>query len=400
MSDDAERLHSGEAWRDFCRRLEASGEAILGAADEPRARAEGYRALTRLLVYATQLEVEAGDPLFPSFVRHQDPHNQWGGPNPDNVYLRAHVDPAHAYRVFARDARGLRQAIFSLHEGDMALREYGVYGERALDDLAPAADGSLELWISAEERPGNWIPMHPQARLFTIRVYQPDWERDAAPAFHIERVGAEGVPRPPLDPAALARALERSVRWVEASAAYWSALHRRRLGACHAERRRPAARGGRRRRRHRLRPLLLGAGRGRGAAARARAARGGLLELRRAHAALARVRRLRPAADESQRSAGARRRRRAGARGRGPSRSGRPQLDRHRRATARHARLPLRARAGCSRAAGRTAAARRAAREASRGPPRGRARGAPARPRAPPGARLAALPLMAWRHYL
>ena len=50
-----------------------------GSADNP---------LTRLLVYATQLEIEAGDPLFPSFVRHQDPHNQWGGPNPDNVYLQ------------------------------------------------------------------------------------------------------------------------------------------------------------------------------------------------------------------------------------------------------------------------------------------------------------------------
>ncbi len=112
MSDDAARLLSGEAWRDFCRRLEAAGEALLDDPfpDDPRTRAEGFRSLTRLLVYATQLEIEAGDPLFRSFVRHQDPYNQWGGPNPDNVYLRANVDPRESYRVWTNDVRGVRQA--------------------------------------------------------------------------------------------------------------------------------------------------------------------------------------------------------------------------------------------------------------------------------------------------
>lgn len=224
MSDEAEHLTSGEAWRDFCRRLEAVGESLLGEAypDDPRSRAEGFRALTRLLVYATQQEIEAGDPLYPSFVRHQDPYNQWGGPNPDNVYLRANVDPEQSYRVWTRDARGLRQAIFSLHEGDMQLGEYGVFGERSLDALELGADGGLELWLSPRKQAGNWIPMDPKARIFTIRSYVADWERDAAPLFQIERVGAEGVPRPPLEPGALARSLARSMRWVEASAAFWN----------------------------------------------------------------------------------------------------------------------------------------------------------------------------------
>ncbi|MGI9590240.1 MAG: DUF1214 domain-containing protein [Myxococcota bacterium] len=224
MSDDAARLLSGEAWRDFCRRLEATGEAILGEAypDDPRTRAEGYRALTRLLVYSTQLEIEAGDPLFPSFVRHQDPHNQWGGPNPDNVYLRANIDPGESYRVWADDVRGVRQAIFSLHQGDMQLREYGVYGECSLDQLERRPDGGLELWLSPEDGPGNRIRMDPRARIFTIRIYQADWGADAAPPFQIERVGAEGVPRPVLTPEAVARGLDRSMRWVEASAAFWN----------------------------------------------------------------------------------------------------------------------------------------------------------------------------------
>jgi hypothetical protein len=226
MSDAATALIDGSAWRAFCRRLEAIGERIQGEgfSADPRARSEGYRAMTRWLVYAVQQEIEAGDPRFPGFVSHQNPWNQWGGPNPDNVYLRANVDPKLAYRVWTRDARGLRQAIFSLHEGDMQLSEYGVFGERSLDQLPLAADGSLEIWLNPRGTTprGHCIELDPRARIFTIRLYQSDWERDALPIFQIERVGAEGEPRPLLDPAALFAGLERAARWVEASVDYWN----------------------------------------------------------------------------------------------------------------------------------------------------------------------------------
>ncbi|MGY8805453.1 MAG: hypothetical protein ACKVK6_14590, partial [bacterium] len=89
-NDQAKKL-LGESWRDFCDRLKASGEAILGEGFPEAAgdRAEGMRWLSRLVVHATQMEVEAGDTQYPFFIRYETPHNQWGGPNPDNVYLRA-----------------------------------------------------------------------------------------------------------------------------------------------------------------------------------------------------------------------------------------------------------------------------------------------------------------------
>ena len=92
----AEQLLTGEAWRNWCDRLKQVGEAILAPdfPDAPKDRAEGFRWLTRLIVHATQMEVEAGDPLFPQFIRYETPPNEWGGPNPDNIYLRANVDPA------------------------------------------------------------------------------------------------------------------------------------------------------------------------------------------------------------------------------------------------------------------------------------------------------------------
>ena len=224
MADDSERLISGEAWRDFCDRLKAAGDAILadGFPTDPADRAEGFRWLTRLVTHATQLEVEAGDPQYPFFIRYETPHNQWGGPNPDNTYQRANVDPASSYRIWA-DVRGVRQAIFSLNEGEMQLGELGVWSERSLDQLEVDDDGLLEIFLSPEQQPKNWMPSQPGGRLFTIRIYQSDWERDAAPAFHIERIGMQGVPRPFLTAAFMTRALDRSATWVERTATFWNA---------------------------------------------------------------------------------------------------------------------------------------------------------------------------------
>lgn len=241
MGTPTDTAPPAEAWRTFCRRLEAAGEAIVadGFPTSPRDRAEGFRWLSRLAVHALQLEMEAGDTRHPDFIRYETPHNQWGGPNPDNIYLRANVDPASSYRVWA-DVTGVRQAIFSLNEGEMQFGELGVYGECSLDQLEVGADGRLEILLSPEEAPGgtgqaeqsdlpdlqsqprNRLPMHSQGRLLTIRIFQSDWELDAAPVFHIERVGAEGIPRPPLSREFVARALDRAASWVEKTATFWN----------------------------------------------------------------------------------------------------------------------------------------------------------------------------------
>jgi len=216
-------LLSGDAWRGFCVRLTALGERILEE-DFPadsRGRAEGFRSLTRLLVYAIQMELESGDPRHPVFYRYEDRLTQWGGPNPDNLYLRATIDPAESYRVWG-NAGGVRQAIFSLHEGDMQLEEYGVYSERSLDELDIGPDGELEIRIAPEAQKGNWIETHPQARILMVRVYLSDWAKDSVPVFHIERVGGQGEPPPPLEPARVARALDRAANWVEKSVVYWN----------------------------------------------------------------------------------------------------------------------------------------------------------------------------------
>jgi len=63
-------------------------------------RALCARHLARQLVMALQAELEFGDVATPAFHRYEEPWVQWGGPNPDNLYARAAIDPAATYRVF------------------------------------------------------------------------------------------------------------------------------------------------------------------------------------------------------------------------------------------------------------------------------------------------------------
>ena len=213
----------GAAWAAWCAQLAELGASLTDERfpQDDFGRAEGFRHLARQAVLALQGELEHADPLHPSFHRYEEPWAQWGGPNPDNVYLRAAIDPTATYRLWA-DVAGLRQAIFSLVDGDMHLERFGVFGERTLDELTVQHDGLLEVWISPTEHAGNWIPSDPAARYVLVRQFQPDWERDPIAHFGIERSDTRGlVPEPPT-PETVAAAFTRATGWVTASLDYWA----------------------------------------------------------------------------------------------------------------------------------------------------------------------------------
>lgn len=219
MVDD---LDVTSAWRSFCERLADVGERF-AAEPFPVAeadRAECTRHLARQVVMALQGELEHGDPTDPTFHRYEEPWVQWGGPNPDNVYTRAAIDPAATYRV-SGNVNGVRSALFSLVDGDMHLGQFGVFGECALADLVVGADGSFELWISPDRCDGNWIESHPNTRMVLIRQYLCDWERDRAATLGIERADIRGIPQRALTAPDVVSALDRAATWVEQSIDFW-----------------------------------------------------------------------------------------------------------------------------------------------------------------------------------
>jgi len=212
-----------EAWQEFCTALLAAGERITGGGypTEPVDRAEGFRHLGRLAVMALQSHVEFGNVDFPAFHRYDDDAVKWGGPNVDNQYLRARIDPTGEYRVVG-DVTGVRDLIVSTHEGDMALEQYGVYAERQLSELAVDPDGTLAITLGGPERADlNWLPLDPAASIVMIRVYVADWSGDGLPWFDIARTdGAAGL-APRLDPDQFATDLTAAGTWVDRSVQYW-----------------------------------------------------------------------------------------------------------------------------------------------------------------------------------
>jgi len=213
---------SPDAWSSFCRRVEAVGERILAEdfAAEAEVRGEGYRHLTRLVSYALQWYVDFHDPDFPAFHRYDDDVLKWGGPNADNHYYRAKVDPEGTYRI-RFDARGVRELIISTPEGEMQLDQYRVFAERGLHDFSADRDGHVEILVGGRERDRNWMPLHPQTDHILVRIYVADWTNDAVPSLFIERLGKEGSAPDRPTPATVATALDRAATWIERTVAYW-----------------------------------------------------------------------------------------------------------------------------------------------------------------------------------
>jgi hypothetical protein len=219
-----------DPWAAFCDRMKALAPVLddPAFAQGPEDRAEGVRHLARLTTYALQWSLEFGDrEAPPAFHRYDDDIVKWGGPNADNHYLRARLDPTGTYRVTG-DLRGVRQLIVSTNEGDMPLGQYQVFAERHLGELS-VDDGHLDLVISAE-RPtghtGDWMALHPDSDHLLARVYVVDWTTDAVPDLDIERIDRRPAPRRP-DPGSMAVALDDAARWVEASLPFWAAYQER-----------------------------------------------------------------------------------------------------------------------------------------------------------------------------
>jgi hypothetical protein len=211
------------AWADFHDRMKAVGELITGDAfpDDSRMRAEGFRYLNRLSMFAQQLYLEFSDPARPAFMRFGDDVLKWGATNVDNNYLRAHVTDAFVYRVTGTTT-GLREVIISTHEGEFALGKTAVVGELTLEDLELEADGAFELIVGGDERASNWLPIDGDEGYLQFREFVADWEHDAIADLSIEVIDGDVAPPAPPTDELVAQQLDRAARWVEASAPLWN----------------------------------------------------------------------------------------------------------------------------------------------------------------------------------
>src|SRR5579862_7292718 len=139
------------AWRDLCRRLEAVGERLAGDGFPAREedRAEGFAHLAEQVVCWLAWNVGHADPRRPVFHRQNDLITQWGGPNNDNVYRHARIDPSLRYRIYGY-MHGCDDFVLAARAGFMHEPRWGTLLELTASDLGIGRGAEFELLLGPE----------------------------------------------------------------------------------------------------------------------------------------------------------------------------------------------------------------------------------------------------------
>jgi hypothetical protein len=215
LDESTRRILDGSAWSDFCDALKAAGAVVLDP-DAPKSaldRAEGYRYLSRLTRAALETFIEDADPQAPELLRTCHETIKMGADNPDNFYQNAPINGKYEYRITG--TRGTVHYLgFGTQEGN-----YGATGSLAtggyLDDsqMRFEPDGRFEILVSAEKKPGNWLPMTAKSRTLVVRQTFLDRKTEKRAELSIERIGGRHAPRP-VTPQAIDRGLGGSAKFV------------------------------------------------------------------------------------------------------------------------------------------------------------------------------------------
>jgi hypothetical protein len=197
------RVESGQTWDDFCDSLKAAGKLILRP-ETPSTeidRAEGWRYLSRLTRMALEVCFENSDPDFPILLNVPNATAKAGADNPDNLYFTASICGDREYRL--RGTRGTASLLsFStkkLVAGPGGAADQAVsISTGALDDkrLRVNEDGSFEVAVSQEPRPGNWLPLAPKSNVLIVRQTFSDRSQEVPASVVVERIGGPKAPAP------------------------------------------------------------------------------------------------------------------------------------------------------------------------------------------------------------
>jgi len=192
-----DRIMDGQAWADFCDALKAAGEVVTGEQSpmDPFDRAEGFRYLARLTRAGLESFLEHADPLAPEFRCITRDTIKMGADNPDNYYLGAPVRGTCEYRI-----TGSRGNVHYLGFGSQA-GNYGATGSLETTgylesaDMELGEDGAIDIRVSSEPQPGNWLRMTPATSSIIVRQTFLDRAGERPAELEIRRVDGAHEPR-------------------------------------------------------------------------------------------------------------------------------------------------------------------------------------------------------------
>ncbi|HXQ62943.1 MAG TPA: hypothetical protein VN796_11460 [Acidimicrobiales bacterium] len=214
-------LLTGRAWADLLESLGRTGSVV--SSDRAPAtvvdQAAGYRHLLVLLALAIDEALRPSDPYDPFFApANVDNVLKWGMDCPDAAYTGAAIRPDAVYRI-----RGRRSTVRYL--GFQVMSGIENSGNIVADDLDIGPDGTFEIVLSADPRPGNWMALPDGSSSVVVRQFFYDWDTEQPAQLEIACLDAPtrhpAGPADPLSAAGVASQLRALGQFVEASVGFW-----------------------------------------------------------------------------------------------------------------------------------------------------------------------------------
>jgi hypothetical protein len=215
----ADKSTLAASWERFCVGLAQAGREALAVVDDERDAAEGLEQLGILLEVALRWYLRGADPDHPRFIEINDTPEV-----ADNLFAAVRGDAV--YRL-SGDISTLFDINISIHKGWAWLSQVTQpTGDIGRADLEVDKDGRFELILGGEKRPGNWLPLPPDAEFIQLREYHADFSSHRPGQFEIVRLGAENDPPHRPTPAEIVERLDQALAW----ATRYGSFHRASLG--------------------------------------------------------------------------------------------------------------------------------------------------------------------------
>lgn len=215
--------HVSDQWSAWCRSMERLGHELLTDrfAGSDADDVEGFAHLARQVACWLDWSIgTAADPRHPAFQRQNDLVTQWGGPNVDNVYRHARVDPSLRYRITGR-MHSCEEFILAVRAGFMHMERWGTLQELTASGLGIGEGQEFEILLGGDGSDPAFLPLDPGAVMVTIREYYFTWcDREPA-TFTIECLDADEPSSTPSADELVAR-LDESRSITESSLSFWN----------------------------------------------------------------------------------------------------------------------------------------------------------------------------------
>jgi hypothetical protein len=218
LSETDERILSGQIWDDFCDRLKAAGALVRseGTPKDVMNQALGYRYLSRLLRGGLERAVDYADPQYPGFYRLADDTKKVLNDNPDNYYENCTVDSDFDYRIYGH--RGtVKWFSIGVKGGAGDVGGMSSTGEIDSSQMTFNDDGTFEIFMSKEKKPGNWLPMTDASSNIVVRQTFGDRKKEERAQLSIECLNPSR-PNNNLDPAQFEAQLNGALMFLESTA--------------------------------------------------------------------------------------------------------------------------------------------------------------------------------------